>query len=67
MYCETSHSELVTLVMEINEEVKIVEEHVKMHMAQREETKKYFIIVQQDLNEKKPLGESTVTLTMDIR
>ena len=46
--------------------MKITQEHVKIHIVQRDERKKYSSITQQDLKDKKLLGESAVTLIMDM-
>ena len=65
-YEGTTPEELQELIKEIDKEVKMAEKHVKMHVAQREESKKYVSMAEEDLKVNKPLIESTMMITMDM-
>ena len=62
----TTPEELEGLIKEIESEVRAAKEHVKMHMAQREESQVYMAKAIQDLVAKVPLGLMTMVLTMDM-
>ena len=62
----TSLQGLILLISEINDEIEKAKLHVTMHTVQREEAKKLIGEAEADHEEKKPLCESTVGLTMDM-
>lgn len=62
----TTPEDLENLISEINAEIKIAEEHVKMHTIQRSEADMWIQEARADEEANKPLPDRTVTLTMDM-
>ena len=62
---EITPDKFAGLIDDINTLIKGAEEHVKMHTAQREEVNMFIAEGKSDHEEKKPLDESNVALTMD--
>ena len=66
VYEGTTVEELGGLIEQINKEVKWAEEHVRMHVSQREEANYWIKIAEEDYVDEKTLIEATKTVTVDM-